>query len=52
MVVVVSTLNEYFGRLFSTLVVYFLPPGPVLTDVVTMDAAGELAREDFAIVAD
>lgn len=33
----VSTLNVYFGLLFSMRVVYFRPPGPVLTVVVCID---------------
>lgn len=49
MVVCVSILYEYVGLLFSILVVYFLPPGPLLTDVVVMVDPGEFGRVDFAI---
>lgn len=45
-VVFVSTLNEYFGLVLSTLVVYFLPPGPLLVDVVVMAEPGEMGLSD------
>lgn len=45
----VSTLNEYCGLLLTILVVYFLPPGPLLTDVVVMAEPGEFGLFDLAI---
>lgn len=43
-VVLVSSLNEYLGLLFSILVVYLRPPGPLLTVVVVMVEPAELGR--------
>jgi hypothetical protein len=49
-VVTVSTLYVYFGLLLSILVVYFLPPGPLLIEVLVMADPGEEGRFDLAIV--
>lgn len=40
----VTILNAYLGLLFSTLVAYLRPPGPLLTVVVVMAELGELGR--------
>lgn len=41
----VSILNEYFGLLFSILLIYFRPPGPVTVVVVTTEP-GEVGLFD------
>lgn len=51
-VVSVSILYVYVGLLFSILVVYFLPPGPLLIEVLVMVEPGELGRFDLAILSE
>lgn len=48
--VCVSTLNEYFGFVFSIRVVYFLPSGRLLMEVVVSVEPGDIGRLDLAIM--